>query len=1511
MLSEYETGAETEPDLSGPANKSTETFSGLSQENRTDSDCLKLSSSSYDMSECLSLCSEPMPKDNDLRANTYFVSAEPLLPLLPHLSHALISPPSETFSEFYIKQEPSLAFSLIQDNTTPEPFGVMSSVSEGLMELSTTEPLSRPSLSSEHSQATSLLRSLSPHSDSLESDTAIAPVSDLYIFESETQDFILSPNADPHEIKCPECQPLSETDGEKTHHDSDRHVLMCDSADVQAKCHRSSAEERAVVDYESDVGQHTWLSPPAVDACEVSSVSGNDARREKAEVTGLTPQSDSAIELWLDACQYLAVEDSEDRGVLDRTSHSVMQGGLSVTMSDLSFLPGETQVSGYNPVGSEGIGWPSENDRGWGPPVERWSSVDSWATALSDWTEIIAAPPEDITAAFTEIGAEIDALTQALAEVNTGADTEASKEGQSQETAVQAQSQPPMGVKDQPLETQNIPESSALSGMSCFEAAGPELRDREGSQSVESLCDSTPTAKGGKEPEEIQSSQAESFTCPIQPHSSTGSSSATAASPGRYGVDAFSGATSFADTDLSQFGGYVESLETYIFISNEDPVILNIVEDTDLEELNAPTELIIGESLGDELCEVTDEQSISRPGLVAKQEAKRSFGPAKVDGEGTKSSADPHFLTTHALTNSHVPGVDTQPGLEVNVHTHVSPDTLPDLDGACQVEPQWGSPKFIMPLAPLGIGSSLACQTSSSLEGDQICKRSLNDNRDLSCDHIQPFAPWPTADGITDKPSLEGGKELIHKKENTIDSAEKSSLEGQLGLHTGCTSECFLTERKTIIEEIDDLSRELSNLAVVPADHFIVSEENRVAVITLDLNDPFVSRVAKPIATAVPSERAELNQKTAEKMPHKTHKNASENKTRSKKDKSASHHHGAQASKKQENLSHHVSAQQTCKQQENLPLTRENHTSENTLAGLEDSQAKLGIETGVTAEKAPSKPHSKKKKKHGQNTTALKSVGEPLVEVENGAKPKTAKGRIEMFEAKLGAKAEKAQKDSEQSDGAEKKTQLLEAKASQGEQPPHHAEHKDHQQKNFTSPLNDDVVKRRRLSEDKFGKIMSVLESKLPKPDVSIKAKEQESKVDAEATRKKAYSEVVKQKIPPKEDLKVVQPIQAVPVSGDPQSLCLWCQFAAVFSNYTVTWSRESTVLTEIKRSAGDESRVSLTISNASHKDFGKYQCQLSSLHGSVALDYLLTYEVLSEIVIPPSTKTISSAPVEVGSEEEDVHCSRLMFKEDFLSDQYFENNLPVSIVTEKVHFGEGMHRRAFRTKLQTGQIPLLLPGHSCVLKVHNAISYGTKNNDELIQKNFNLAVEECQVQNTAREYIKGYTAAAQSFEAFGEIPEIIPIYLVHRPSNDIPYATLEEELIGDFVKYSVKDGKEINLLRRDSEAGQKCCAFQHWVYHNTEGNLLVTDMQGVGMKLTDVGIATCKKGYKGFKGNCATSFIDQFKALHQCNKYCDILGLKSLQPKAKKPSSTPKPKPQPSAAPKKKTFGPTVKGKS
>ncbi|XP_032149492.1 alpha-protein kinase 2 [Sapajus apella] len=329
----------------------------------------------------------------------------------------------------------------------------------------------------------------------------------------------------------------------------------------------------------------------------------------------------------------------------------------------------------------------------------------------------------------------------------------------------------------------------------------------------------------------------------------------------------------------------------------------------------------------------------------------------------------------------------------------------------------------------------------------------------------------------------------------------------------------------------------------------------------------------------------------------------------------------------------------------------------------------------------------------------------------------------------------------------------------------------------------------------------------------------------------------------------------------------LSCQFAEIHEDSTICWTKDSKSIAQVQRSAGDNSTVSFAIVQASQKDQGLYYCCIKNSYGKVTAEFNLTAEVLKQLSSHQDTK---------GCEE--IEFSQLIFREDFLHDSYFGGRLRGQIATEELHFGEGVHRKAFRSTVMHGLTPVFKPGHACVLKVHNAIAYGTRNNDELIQRNYKLAAQECYVQNTARYYAKIYAAEAQPLEGFGEVPEIIPIFLIHRPENNIPYATVEEELIGEFVKYSIRDGKEINFLRRESEAGQKCCTFQHWVYQKTSGCLLVTDMQGVGMKLTDVGIATLAKGYKGFKGNCPMTFIDQFKALHQCNKYCKMLGLKSLQ---------------------------------
>lgn len=60
-------------------------------------------------------------------------------------------------------------------------------------------------------------------------------------------------------------------------------------------------------------------------------------------------------------------------------------------------------------------------------------------------------------------------------------------------------------------------------------------------------------------------------------------------------------------------------------------------------------------------------------------------------------------------------------------------------------------------------------------------------------------------------------------------------------------------------------------------------------------------------------------------------------------------------------------------------------------------------------------------------------------------------------------------------------------------------------------------------------------------------------------------------------------------------------------------------------------------------------------------------------------------------------------------------------------------------------------------------------------------------------------------------------------------------------------------------------------------------------------------------------TFIDQFKALHQCNKYCKMLGLKSLQDNSQKQQQKPgigRSKIQPSAPAAKKAAsgGPAAK---
>ncbi|KAL2099633.1 hypothetical protein ACEWY4_004027 [Coilia grayii] len=1132
----------------------------------------------------------------------------------------------------------------------------------------------------------------------------------------------------------------------------------------------------------------------------------------------------SSNESWLDACQFLALEEN-GASIFDEWGHSPSVSSCDESThgtKDLSATGGTVATTLAEPISHSALR---------GPPVERWSSTDSWVSALSDWAPALSSHHED------------PFICESL--------TEAS-----------------MAIQDQAVAPS--PDGSTQSG-EMVTALPQNLLALGGHQSAEVRADVDVDPRG-------RTSDPVACCCLLEPSEKTTALSNDMGAA----CDTFSARESFThQSDCPRNSLYGDSYRT-----QTEPF-------TDLyHKVQSSIQLPYNDN-GQQYVKAgttpwgVREDGVSLPVLSTEEKGERSYGFLTIsDYLSGAAPAEEHsvfapFLATD--TGSLTCSLD-QGDSQEEVYSQENTGSL--LQGE-----KSGFPQFIMPFAPVGqpsLGNSAQRLISCSLPGDQpgaggLAKDPQSWTNSVGSTFPSLLPPYVHSH-LKIHPLLPAVKDIgecltgeLRSPSDTTDTS--TSWDSSSASSTSSSSEdqvvpgdsCSVDQQS--IRKASDVRKECDNLLIATGERYQVLEQDRVACLTLDVDSrPYPSQCAEgqednfvdSSNTANP--RNEKEWRKSSKMPHKTSKAASEGKGRSKhKDKSGGHHSTTHVSKKQENV--HPESQ-----------------SGSVLATVssEDKPVTV-IETIVITEKVAPKSHGKKKKKHHQAPAAGKSEVVPLAEVENGAKQKTAKEKVSNVEAAAHVDSVK-----QKATGEKAKIDSFEVKLAQRKG----LDKADSKKDNL---LSETLPVPRSLDEG-TGKIDS-------RTNDSVSADKH-----GVIQHKKAYSDVVKEKSEaPKPGPQVVEDILAVPVPDDPQSISLKCQFGTIAANATVTWTKGKTVLSEIQKSAGDVSQESLTLLKACSKDLGMYRCTLTCSFGSAYSDFHFTSEVLCELVIPSHTNEVE--PTEVLGDEENVQCAPLLFKDDFLSEQYFGEHQPASITTEKEHFGEGMHRKAFRATLKAGALSDLSPGHPCVLKVHNSVSHGTNTIEELVQRNYNLAVEECHVQNTAREYIKAYNNVAKSAESFGELPEIIPIFLVHRPSNDIPYATLEEELRGDFVKYSVKDGKEINLMRRDSEAGQKCCAFQHWVYTITEGNLLVTDMQGVGMKLTDVGIATCKKGYKGFRGNCATSFIDQFKVLHQCNRYCELLGLESLQPKPKRMAPPAKPKPQP--APKKKTFGPPLKGKS
>ena len=107
----------------------------------------------------------------------------------------------------------------------------------------------------------------------------------------------------------------------------------------------------------------------------------------------------------------------------------------------------------------------------------------------------------------------------------------------------------------------------------------------------------------------------------------------------------------------------------------------------------------------------------------------------------------------------------------------------------------------------------------------------------------------------------------------------------------------------------------------------------------------------------------------------------------------------------------------------------------------------------------------------------------------------------------------------------------------------------------------------------------------------------------------------------------------------------------------------------------------------------------------------------------------------------------------------------------------------------------------------------------------------------------------------------------------------MEKFIPGTFQKYINNDGTIVNGVENSTDDLKKVEAFICYTYKNSEGNLMVLDIQGIGNILCDPEIATehivdIDDEFLFCLGNLATNAIQAFLGAHECNAYCEAVNI-------------------------------------
>ncbi|MFT7813572.1 transient receptor potential cation channel subfamily M member 6-like [Arapaima gigas] len=207
----------------------------------------------------------------------------------------------------------------------------------------------------------------------------------------------------------------------------------------------------------------------------------------------------------------------------------------------------------------------------------------------------------------------------------------------------------------------------------------------------------------------------------------------------------------------------------------------------------------------------------------------------------------------------------------------------------------------------------------------------------------------------------------------------------------------------------------------------------------------------------------------------------------------------------------------------------------------------------------------------------------------------------------------------------------------------------------------------------------------------------------------------------------------------------------------------------------------------------------------------------------------------------------------------------------------DGGLRRAMRVVCTWAEGHVLKPGNIYIIKAFRPEVVKTWQKVFHSNTALQLCLREIQQQRAAQKLMNIFNQIKP--QSIPYAPRFLDVCLLHWHSED-KWLTIEKYMAGDFRKYNNNTGEEMSP---NSCLEETILAFSHWTYHFSRGELLVLDLQGVSVELTDPSVVrSADKSVSGDMvfgpANLGEDAIQSFVQNHTCNSCCRKLHLSDLR---------------------------------